>query len=346
MRWTIAIAMLCGGAALAEGDAGTAVQNTLQYEAEHQFECNGPLEPLPQPDVREYGGHRYTYNGGTVSVERIEKRKGSEIRIGVIAGIKDLEKETEASLTGFFEQFEKRDVELVLIGGDTAETPEDLEKIYTWLTDHSMRPMIAIVGNTERAGAHNYAISKQRSVRGKLNLLNGSIARRFDGDGFDVVSLGGYFDKKYLHQNGGCLYKEADLAVVEAAAKQAGKDPVIFLSHGPPHQTGDDAIDFVPNAGNVGDPALTELLKRAGINFGVHGHIIEAGGTATDFKGKTVKPGAFAKKLFLNPGSASSLPWKLNSGPTSYGLAAVLTLKGKTAKYEILKAPKRESKAE
>jgi Icc-related predicted phosphoesterase len=339
MRRTSLVVLLLAGSALAQ-EAG-APSNTGQYEAQHEFECNGPLDALSAPDVKDYGGYKYTYNGGTVGAVRLDNKKRTEVKIGVLAGIKDLEKETQASLDEFLSAFDKADVEIVLVGGDTAETPEDLEKIYSYLTDHVQRPIITIAGNTERGGAHNYAISKQRATRQKMNLLNGDIFRRFDGAGFDVVSLGGYFDKKYLHQNGGCLYKDSDLAVVEAAAKAAAPDPVIFLSHGPPKQTGKEAIDFVPGAGNVGDPALADLLKKAKISFGVHGHILEAGARATDASGKPLKEGKFFKQLFLNPGSASSLPWKLNSGTTSYGLAAILTLKGKEAKFELLKAPKR-----
>jgi hypothetical protein len=42
----------------------------------------------------------------------------------------------------------------------------------------------------------------------------------------------------------------------------------------------------------------------------------------------------------VNQGSANPLPWKLNDGTTSYGLAALLTIDGKKASYEILRGAK------
>src|SRR5437763_7647864 len=97
MRRTILYsALLLAARALAQDAAPL---NTLQYEAQHEFDCNGPLDTLASPDVREYGGYKYTYNGGTVAAERKDKpKKRDEIRIGVLAGIKDLEKETQADL--------------------------------------------------------------------------------------------------------------------------------------------------------------------------------------------------------------------------------------------------------
>jgi Icc-related predicted phosphoesterase len=320
--------------ALAEDAAPT---NTAEYEKAHQYDCNGPLEKLSAPDVKELGNYRYDFLGGTVKARRKTKRKGAEVKIGVLAGLK--EPDVKQNLEEFLAEFHKQDVEVVFVGGDTAEQPEDLDVIYAMLAEKTQLPILAIAGNTERGGAHNYAIQKLRD-QGKLNLINMDMVRRFDGDGFDVASLGGYYDKTYVHATGVCIYSAADVAVIAAAAKESD-DPVVLLTHGPPRQEGKEAIDFVPGAGNVGDPALTDVIKEAKIAFGVHGHILEAAARATDLAGKPVPEKKLLKSFFLNPGSANPLPWKLNSGTTSYGLAAVVTMKGKEAKYEVLKAPKR-----
>lgn len=328
---------LSAGAALAEGEPP---KTFAEYEAAHAFDCNGPLEKLPAPDVIEYGGHRYEMLGSTARARRTgaAAAKG-EVRLGVLSGIKDLEPDTKEALEGFFGELKKRRVAAVLVGGDSAESPEDLEKVYAFLVAQTDVPLLAVAGNSERGGAHNYAIKKQREA-GHLNLLNMDLVRRFDGDGFDVVSIGGYYDKKYMRMAGGCAYRPEDVAAAQAAAKECD-DPVVFLGHGPPKQSGKTALDFVPEAGNVGDPALTEAIKAAGIPFGVFGHILEAGARATDLSGKPLPEGKLARALYLNPGPANPLPWKLNSGGTSYGLAGVLTLEGRQAKYELLHAPRK-----
>ncbi|MBL8953363.1 MAG: hypothetical protein JNK82_21495, partial [Myxococcaceae bacterium] len=207
-----------------------------------------------------------------------------------------------------------------------------------WLPKQTKRPMVSITGNTERSGAHNYAIAKARKA-GYLNLINMGLQRRYDGPGFDLVSISGYHDKTYLHLSGGCIYNDQALTDAETAIR-AADDPVVMLVHGPPRQSGKQAIDFVPGAGNVGDPKLADLLKRMKVPFGVFGHILEAGGHATDLGGKPIAQKKPSAALYVNQGSANPLPWKMNDGTTSYGLAAVMTVTGKQASYEVLKAPK------
>ncbi len=331
-RHVTALAALLSAAALAEEPKDFAA-----WEEKYQFDCNGPWAHFSPADVRTKDGFTFEHTGATLKLRRDTKRKGPA-RLGVLAGVKDLEPETQELLTRFLADFDKADVDLIVIGGDTAEEPDVLDKVYAFLAGATKRPMVAIAGNTERAAAHTYALNKLRKA-GHHHLLNGDIVRRIDGDGFDVVTLAGYYDKKYLHLSGGCQYAEKAVAeVAEAAA--AADDPVVFLSHGPPRQKGPRAIDFVPGAGNVGDPALTELITKSKIPFGIFGHIIEAGGVGTDLAGKPLPQKKPAPALYLNQGSCNPLPWKMNDGTTSYGLAAVFTVEAKKASYEILRGPR------
>ncbi|MBS1151714.1 MAG: hypothetical protein H6Q89_3412, partial [Myxococcaceae bacterium] len=290
------------------------------WEEAYQFDCNAPFGGVARPETKSLGGFGYEFAGGTVKVRRETPRHDkTTAKIGVLAGIKDLEPETKDALLKVLAQFEAADVELVLIGGDTAEAPDVLDQIYGFLVEATKRPLLTIAGNTERGGAHNYAIGKLRKA-GHLHLINMGLTRRYDGEGVDVVSLSGYHDKRYLHLTGGCLYTEKAIADTAAAAR-ASDDPVVLLMHGPPKQTGGRAIDYVPQVGNVGDPAINALIKEAKIPFGVFGHILEAGGTATDLAGKVLPAKKPARALYLNQGSVNPLPWKMNDGTTSYGMA-------------------------
>ncbi len=310
------------------------------YEEAYQFDCNAPWV-LVDPQSVKYEGWVYEYGGASIKVRRANAaapKPGAPVKLGLLAGIKDLEKETQETLKRFLDAFEAADVELIVVGGDTAEQTEVLDAVYDWLPKQTKRPIVSITGNTERAGAHNYAIGKVRKA-GSLNLLNMGLIRRYDGPGFDVVAISGYHDKTYLHLSGGCIYNDQALTDAEAAIG-AADDPVVLLVHGPPRQAGKAALDFVPGAGNVGDQKLTDLIKKMKVPFGVFGHILEAGGHGTDLSGKPIPPKKKVSALYVDQGSANPLPWKMNDGTTAYGLAAILTLTGKQAQYEVLKAPK------
>lgn len=327
----LSIALLSSSAALAD--------DFPAWEDRYQFDCNGPFDHFSPADVKEKDGWRFEHTGGTVKVRRVKPKAGKKgVTFGLLAGVKDLEPETKAMLDTFLSAFEKADVDAIVIGGDSSSEPEGLDQILAYFAKATTRPVLIVAGNMERGAALNYAVLKQRKA-GALHLLNLDVIHRYDGDGADVVSLGGYHDKAYLHLAGGCIYKDKDLDAVERAAA-AADDPVVLLTHGPPRQRGQKAIDFVPGADNVGDPHLTELIKKAKINFGIHGHILEAAGSATDLAGAPQPQKKPLPQLFVDQGSANPLPWKLNDGTTSYGLAALFTISGKTGSYEVLRGEK------
>lgn len=315
-----------------------AAEDFSAWEERYQFDCNGPFEHFSPADVKEREGWRFEHTGGTVKVRRVTPRAGKKPVLGLLSGIKDLEPETKAMLDTFLAQFEKADVDAIVIGGDTSSEPEGLDQILEYLARATNRPLLIIAGNMERGAALNYSILKQRKA-GATHLLNLDVIRRYDGDGVDVLGLGGYHDKAYLHLPGGCIYKDKDIDALERAAA-AADDATVLLSHGPPRQKGQQAIDYVPGADNVGDPRLTALLQKAKINFGIHGHILEAAGKATDLSGKPLPPKKPHPSLFIDQGSANPLPWKLNDGTTTYGVAALLTVDGKKASYEVLRGAK------
>ena len=308
------------------------------WQAAYEFDCNAPFEKVATPETKSLAGFSYEFGGGTVKIRRESPRKGKAARLGVIAGIKDLEPETQTALRTVFAAFEAADVDALVIGGDTAEDPESLEKIYTFVVEAVKRPTLTVAGNTERGGAHNFAVAKLRKA-GNPQLINMGLTRRYDGEGVDIVSIAGYHDKKYLHVTGGCLYTEKAIGEAVSAAR-ASDDPVVLLAHGPPKQTGKQAIDYVPEIGNVGDPALGELIRQAKIPFGLFGHILEAGGHATDLAGKLLPPKKPFKALYLNQGSVNPLVWKMNDGTTSYGLAAIMSVQKDQASYEMIRLPK------
>jgi Icc-related predicted phosphoesterase len=162
--------------------------------------------------------------------------------------------------------------------------------------------------------------------------------RRVEADGFTLVSLPGYYDKRFFHESAGCQYKADDAGELSRIAKGA-PSPVVLVSHGPPRQDGKAAIDVTDDGHNVGDPDLATAIAEAKIPFGVFGHILEAGGRATDLEGKkTIKPGQAAASMYINPGPAFADPWGLNGGAVSHGMAAILNIKGGKGEWQQIKA--------
>ncbi len=338
MRILLAAALLCvSSVASAQDEAPPKTWD--EYQGAHTLSCVGPPDSLPAPEIREHAGHTYTFQGHTAVVRRQSAavEMGGGIKLGVLSGIKDFDPETRAVLETFLERFRSEHVSGLIIGGDSAEYEADMEELFAWLAATDL-PVYVIIGNWESRTKFNRALRVVSKTR--PNIINMNLVRRLDAPGFDIVSLGGYRDRNYVKTSGACVYSEQDAKALAALAEDKG-DPVLLLMHGPPLQKGKQAIDVVPDAGNVGDPEVAAAIASAKIPFGIHGHILEAGGKAVDAAGKPLAQKRFHKALFLNPGPANPLPWKMNDGSTSRGLAALLTIKGREAKYEILRAPKR-----
>jgi Icc-related predicted phosphoesterase len=340
---SISLAILLTFPALAQAQDEPPPSNWDEYQAAHSLVCVGPLEKLAKPEVKVHAGFEFTFSGSTAKVRRVNgSAVAGEVRLGVISGVKELDKATRTSLDEFFERFKAASVEGVLVGGDSAENELDLEEVLGYLAKSEL-PTYAVIGNWESRAPFNRAI--RTVAKEHPNLVNMDLVRRLQAEAFELVSLGGYFDKAYVKSSGACLFTPEDAKGIAAIAKEASQ-PVVLLMHAPPRQKGKEAIDFVPGAGNVGNTDALAAITEARIPFGVHGHILEAGGRATDLAGRPLAPSKFHPALFLNPGGATALPWKMNDGKTSYGTAAILTIKGKTASYEILRAPRRESAEE
>jgi Icc-related predicted phosphoesterase len=328
----------------ARAEESAVPKDFAEYQVEHELTCVGPPGGRQAaPTVFDLGGFHYELDGGRAKVTRTSARKvPGEVRLGLVSSVKDDEAETQANVEEYLAKFKAADVDAILVGGDTALNESEIEPILNRIAKLDV-PVFVVIGNAENRSAFNRAVAASHAAH--RNVVNVDLVRVVELDGWDLVSLPGYFDKRYTHQSGPCVYKPEDARKVKELA--AGLDgPVLFLTHGPPRQSGKLALDHVPEAGNVGDPDLTDAITAAKLPFGVFGHILEAAGRGTDLSGKKeVKPGAFADALYVNPGSANSLPWRMNSGPESYGMAMLFTISGKKAKYDVYRSPQRIGKS-
>ena len=300
-----------------------------QYQIESETVCVGPSDKaLAAPDAWTSDGFKFTVSGGAAEVRAEVKPRADEARIGILAAVKDFSPETQANLATFVAAFRKAGVSAIVVDGDSAYGVDDqdttLTDLFSYLGGQGL-PIFGIIGNSESRSSFNRALLT--AYRKHPTVLNLDLVRKIEGDGFTLVSLPGYFDKRYIHESAGCQYKPEDVQALAQLAKGA-KTPVVLVSHGPPRQEGRSALDVTEDGHNVGDPELAVAIAEARIPFGIFGHILESGGRATDVSGKKqVKPNSAVSELFVNPGPAFADPWQLNSGTVSHGMAAILTLR-------------------
>ena len=295
-------------------------------------ECVGPIDTAVPTEVT-IGGKKAELNGYKLTFK--DKDADNTAVFGVIGNINEDSGENLVSLKKYVEFFKAEKVEAIIVSGDTGETSDSIQRALTPLAETGL-PVFVIIGNRECRGDFNDAMAALQKTH--PNLVNMNKVRYVDYDDADIVSLPGYHDKHYIHCDTGCQYFKQDVEALKGVAK-AANDPVIFVAHGPPHGTGPMAIDQATGAGNVGDSNLNGLVTEGAIPFGVFSNIKEAGGRATDLTGaNVVKEDTLADALYLNPGSADTVAWTMNDGTEARGMAAVLTVTGKQAKYKMFRA--------
>jgi len=323
-----------------ENEDGAPVKDFDAYQEAQETRCVGPADGRQaSPGSYEVGSYRYLVDGAFARVWRTSPRANpAQFRLGLVGAIKDETVETKANLAEYLGKFKSQDVDAIVVLGDTAFMETEVEEILGLLAESGL-PVLAIIGNMESRSGWNRALRAAHASH--RNVLNLDFVRVADLGPVQLVSLPGYYDKRFTHQSSSCVYEDDDTrGIAKLAAGLPG--PVVLVSHGPPKQSGKLALDYVPEAGNVGDERMTDAIAAAKIPFGVFDHVLESGGRATDLSGKKeIRPLTPAEALYVNAGSGNSLPWRMNVGPESYGMAVVLTVEGKKAKYEVFRSPRR-----
>ncbi len=220
---------------------------------------------------------------------------------------------------------------------------DDIVEMISILADTDPpRPVFVISGNRECKTVFNSAMATLSEDY--PNVFNMNIIRRADLDDLDIISMPGYHDPDYVHCPWDkCIYFESDtLSLIDLANES--NDEKLLISHGPPRQTHNEGIDVVSEGANVGNPVLTDAIRKANIFFGAFGNIQEAGGKAVNLDGTTIiSQNTFVNSMYLNPGPADSMVWSMNDGTESRGMAAVMEFVGHKARYKIFRIGNKDS---
>jgi Icc-related predicted phosphoesterase len=294
--------------------------------------CVGPLDrsgPAVEVTIAGKKWRRLGYELTTVT-----KDADDQAALGVVSDIKDGTEKTLANLRYFVAEFKKRNVDAIVATGDLAEEATDIRSVTLTLAESEL-PVFVIIGNRESIRDYDTAVGAVAEQR--KNVFDLNRIRYVAGDDYDLVSLPGYHDPNHVRTTDGCAYSIEDVAQVPRIAARA-VSPVVLVSHGPPKGSAKTSLDYTDTEANVGDPRLARVIQTSAIPFGIFGNVMEAGGAgvSVDFNTR-VEPGTWADRLYVNPGSASSFPWKLNNGEISNGMAAIFRIKGKKGSFEVLR---------
>ncbi len=300
-------------------------------------------QPADGPEERlEIAGKTYVKKGTTITQEGTDA--DDEFVIGQVSDIKDHTPENAANLKIAFEWMKAEKVDAIALTGDLGESAESIQKVVEDAAAVGV-PVLAIVGNRECAKHFDDGV---KAAQAKFkNVINLNQVRVVNFDDLSVVSMPGYFNKSYIHCAEGCEYSADDVKKLPEVAKAATGAVKLLISHGPPLQSGPQAIDRIHEGANVGDPNLTEVLKTGTFQFGMFGNIQEAGGYAANLAGDArVAPETFADSFYVNPGPIDSVRWVMLDGSESVGMAGLVHVKGKQAQYKIKRIKPGEAKVE
>jgi hypothetical protein len=256
--------------------------------------------------------------------------------VGVLSGLKNADDDNLDALRSLARALRERGAELLVANGDVGESSEVQVSLLGTLAATGL-PVLVSPGNRELRADLDAAETELR--RRGANLVDLSHTRAVDlGDAL-LVSLPGGFERRQVRSDGACLYVQRDCDALGQWLDKlpAGSPPVVLVAAVPPKGEGAKALDSSEGQ-NLGDPRLLALLTPQRAPFGLFGQVWESGGRAIDGAGRPVAQKAAATQLYLNPGAADRTPWPMSDGTTEAGLAALFTIRGRSASYEVLRA--------
>src|SRR5512140_1653702 len=236
-----------------------------------------PAMPAPQPTPLRSDTACEAPFDGPGAREKLREKRG-EVRIGVLAGLKDADEDNVAWLRKLVSELKNRGAEVLVADGDLGDNPDEQETLLGALAESGL-PVIAVAGNREVRSDLDAAEAELRKKGARI--LDLSHTRVVELGDAAIVGRHGTFERRQLHADGACVYVQRDIEVLGAALDRL-PPPVLLVMAVPPRGQDANALD-VSDGQNVGDPRLAPLLRKA--PFGVFAQVWEAGGRAVDGSG-------------------------------------------------------------
>jgi len=312
--------------------------------------CRGPSDPgsgdqRGSPYLRcapplDDGG-RESFRLDPLTVERdgydmeIRGMQRGTVILGVLAGIHEPNPSTLRNIDFLLDRFKTAGVQAVVVPGGVGLTRDEVSANLGALAAAPV-PVLVSPGAQE---SYDVVREKIEALRKQSpQLVDLTRVRRVRLGHVTLISLPGYHNAFYLEaKERGCAYEPGDLSDIEALA--SGARLPVLIAASPPRGSSDKAVDRGRGGVNIGDPALRDMLGRAGIRFGLFGHVYEAGGQATLADGATaVASGVWTDSLFVQTGAAEAVPLSLISGGRSVGMGQVVEFSGPRGRFRTIMA--------
>lgn len=306
-------------------------------------ECAAPIDPGPATPIK-FGARTGTQTGARLAFTDADA--DGALIFGVLGPVNEDSGLNILAVKKYVKFFQDEKADAIVVTGDVGEVASGIGRVLEELGSTQL-PVFVVIGNRECRAEYTDGVN---AAKAKFpNIVNLNEVRVVEFPELTLVSLPGYHDPSYINCKTGCQYAKGTITEVVKAAKEA-KTPVALVAHGPPHGSGNQALDFAGAGGNVGDEAIATAITEAKIAFGFFSNIKEAGGRATKDPAGTqlLKEGEASTALFLNPGPADTMGWDMNDSTKSVGMAATFTLKGGAGSFKMLrlKPPSAAEKAE
>src|SRR4051812_34825443 len=149
---------------------------------------------------------------------RVKLRAPSgQLRIGVLAGLKDADDDNLLVLRRLVAELKRRGADVLLADGDLGDNSDEQETLLGVLVESGM-PVLAVAGNREVRVELDAAEAELRRKGGRIvDLSHERIVELGDAT---VVGLPGAFERRQLHADGACVYGQKDLdALAEALTR-------------------------------------------------------------------------------------------------------------------------------
>lgn len=310
----------------------TALAISIGAYTVYDFTSYDPLLNLDSPAIR-MGEDRLT---------QIDYDDDERVVFGVVS---DIHGEVDrARLVGTI--LAERGVSYILVPGDIAnneqlrsgrvDSIDDEEEIVASLEAlaETHLPILVMPGNHEHRS--DWEAAMQRVTPYYPNVLDMAQYRVFDGDDVDIVSLPGYQvrtsgNQQFIPENG--FYASPQMIRETGELTQGLDNPIFLMAHGA-GRTGTPGPATIYSGRDVGDNETTQMMYDANIHFAVVGNIHEAAGLATTRDGRPVPEGVFVDEFVLNVGTLQT--WTLLDGRVMNGSAAIITVEGNQAKYQMI----------
>src|SRR5258708_2108553 len=191
------------------------------------------------------------------SREKLRERKG-EVRIGVLAGLKDADEDNLAWLRRLVAELKRRNADVIVADGDLGDNPDEQETLLGALVESGL-PVVAAAGNREVRGELDAAENELRKKGARIVDL--SHTRIVDLGDATLVGLPGAFERRQLHSEGACIYVQKDIEAVASALEHV-QQPAVLVAAGPPPGADKKALD-ASEGQNLRPPPPTALLRPA-----------------------------------------------------------------------------------